>query len=94
MSLWISSAKKFLKQDFGNKKLAIFVCSRRAGNKETYEWAYENYVKTIIEKNCKTQPIASEAFGDRKPLKKGEFLENRDWEKIRSWARVIGKKFS
>ena len=91
---WVSKAKKFLKNNFHEKKLAIFVCSRRAGESDLYDYAYTTYIEKIISNYLKTKPIASEAFGGRKPLKDGSFYENRDWTKITNWAKELGQIFS
>lgn len=91
---WVNRAKRFLGSNFEDKNIAVYVCSRRAGEPDLYEYAYERYIKKIIEKNLKIEPIAVEAFGGRKPLKDGEYYENRNWEKIREWAKEIGEIFS
>ena len=91
---WVNRAKRFLGSDFSGKKVAVYVCSRRAGEPELYDYAYENYIENIIKKNLKVTPIAAEAFGGRKPLKDGKFYENRDWEKIKKWALEVGNLFS
>ncbi len=87
-------ARKFLKNDFKGKKLAVFVCSRRAGEPDLYNEAYEKYIRNVLAKYPKVKPVASEAFGGRKPLKNNQFYENRDWNKIRDWAEKTGKIFS
>jgi menaquinone-dependent protoporphyrinogen IX oxidase len=94
MNRWVSAAKKFLKSNFEGKKFAVFVCSRRAGEPDQYESAYNNYVVSVIEKHTKFKPVASEAFGGRKPLANNQFYDNRDWEKIREWAKKVGELFS
>lgn len=94
MGRWTGKAKRFLKKNFEGKKLAVFVCSRRAGEPDSYDYALDNYVKQVLSKYSKVQPVAFEAFGGRKPLKGNKFYDNRDWDKIRNWAEKVGKLFS
>lgn len=94
MGRWTGRARRFLKNNFEGKKLAVFVCSRRAGEPETYGFALDHYVKKLISKYLKTQPAAFEAFGGRKPLKDNTFYDNRDWDKIKDWAKKVGAIFS
>jgi menaquinone-dependent protoporphyrinogen IX oxidase len=90
---WVGKAKRFLKRDFKGKKLAVFVCSRRAGEPDSYAYALENYVTKVLSKYLKGRPVACEAFGGRKPLKDGTFYDNRDWDKIRNWAKKVAALF-
>ncbi len=83
-----------MKSDFESKKVAVYVCSRRSGEPELYDYAYENYIKKILLKNLKTKPVAQEAFGGRKPLKDDNFYENRNWNKIKEWTMEVGEMFS
>lgn len=91
---WTGKAKRFLRKNFEGKKLAVFVCSRRAGEPDLYDYALDRYVKKVLSKYLKVQPVAFEAFGGRKPLKDNKFYDNRDWNKIRDWAKKVGKLFS
>ena len=94
MGQWVNTAKRFLSSNFEGKKVAVFVCSRRGGEPDLHVYAFENYVEKVIKKKLKIDPIAYEAFGGRKPLKDGNFYDNRDWNKIRDWAYLLGKNFS
>ncbi len=94
MGRWTGKAKKFLKKNFEGKKLAVFVCSRRAGEPDSYDYALEEYVKKVLANYLKIRPVAFEAFGGRKPLKDNTFYDNRDWDKIRGWADKVGGLFS
>ncbi len=91
---WTGRAKRFLKKNFEGKKLAVFVCSRRAGEPDLYDYALDRYVKQVLSKFPRVQPVAFEAFGGRKPLKDNKFYDNRDWDKIRNWAKKVGELFS
>lgn len=94
MGRWTGKAKKFLKKNFEGKKLAVFVCSGRAGEPDLYDFALDKYVKQVLSKYLKVKPVAFEAFGGRKPLKDNKFYDNRDWDKIRNWAKKVGELFS
>ncbi len=91
---WTGKAKRFLKKDFEGKKLAVFVCSRRAGEPDSYDYALDKYIKQVLSKYPKVQPVAFEAFGGRKPLRNNRFYDNRNWDKIRNWAKKVGGLFS
>ena len=94
MGRWTGRAKRFLKKNFEGKKLAVFVCSRRAGESDSYDFALDNYVKKVLSRRLNVQPVAFEAFGGRKPLKDNTFYDNRDWDKIRDWAKKVGALFA
>lgn len=94
MGRWTGRSKRFLKRNFEGKKLAVFVCSRRAGEPDLYDYALDKYVKQVLSNYLKVQPVAFEAFGGRKPLKDNKFYDNRDWDKIRKWAEKVGWLFS
>jgi len=94
MGRWTGRAKRFLKKNFEGKKLAVFVCSRRAGESDSYDFALDNYVKKVLSRRLNAQPVAFEAFGGRKPLKDNTFYDNRDWDKIRDWAKKVGALFA
>ena len=107
-SEWHKNAEKFLNNDFSKKKLAIFISSNYAGEPELYEHSYNNFLKPVIEKYDHIKPIAVEAFGGRIPLRKIPEIhfmkilqrlpnfqtDNRDWDKIKEWARKVGKEFT
>jgi len=94
MGLWVGKAKRFLKRkNFEGKKLAVFVCSGRAGEPDSYDFALDKYVKQVIAKYLNVKPVAFEAFGGRKPQKDNTFYDNRDWDKIRNWANKVGSIF-
>ncbi|MHA1259520.1 MAG: flavodoxin domain-containing protein [Candidatus Heimdallarchaeaceae archaeon] len=105
---WTENAEKYLKNDFSDKKLAVFVCSGFAGHKDLYDYAYENFLKKTIEKYPHIKPVSIEAFGGRIPTDKypdiaderllarlpKHQLDNRDWDKIKEWAHKLGEVFS
>jgi|Deesub1362A_J573_1020465.scaffolds.fasta_scaffold00107_34 menaquinone-dependent protoporphyrinogen oxidase len=99
MGRWTGKARRLLQQFHKKcpqgKKLAVFVCSGRAGEPDQYDFAIERYVRQVILRCLKTtKPVAYEAFGGRKPLPDHTFKDNRDWGKIREWAHHVGRIFS
>ncbi|MFW9897277.1 MAG: flavodoxin domain-containing protein, partial [Candidatus Thorarchaeota archaeon] len=89
MGMWYGKAKKFLKNKFDNKKIAIFLSSGMAGVPESYEEAVTKFLRTKLAKNPHIKPIAMEAFGGR--------YSDRDYtdpEKVKTWALELGKKLT
>jgi len=105
---WTENALKYLKSDFGDKKVAVFISSYYAGEEDMYEYAYENFLVKVLEEYPNLKPIKIAAFGGRIPKKElpnyanekvlsrmhDQQLDNRDWDKIESWARKIGEEFA
>jgi len=106
---WTPNAEKFLEErNFDNKKLAVFISSYYAGEEDLFEYAQDNFLVKVLEKYPHIKPIKTAAFGGRIPKKElpkiaderllGRIPEhqndNRDWDKIETWAREVGKLFS
>lgn len=106
---WVENAEKYLKENkFDEKKVAVFISSSYAGEEDLYEYANENFLNKVLEKYPHVQPVAKAAFGGRIPKKElpniadkkllgrvPEFqIDNRNWDKIRDWARELGKIFT
>ena len=87
---WYGKANKFLKNDFKDKKVAIFLSSGYAGKPETYQDAITKYIDKKLAKNPHINPIASEAFGGRYR----DVEDYTDPEKVKVWATELGKKLS
>jgi len=86
IGMWYRKANRFLKKNFDNKKVAIFLSSGMAGVPESYEEAISKFIDKKLAKNPHIKPIAAEAFG-------GRYKED-DWtnpEKVRVWANELGK---
>ncbi len=64
---WTENAKKYLKNNFGNKKVAIFISSSYAGEKDLYDYAYENFLVKVLDEFPNLKPVAIAAFGGRIP---------------------------
>ena len=89
-----NEALDFLKQDFGDKKLAFFVCSGDAGDPEKYEEACKKYVTAVLANYPKLKTVATEAFGGRQKLLGKTLFDNFDPAKISSWVENVGIKFN
>ena len=86
---WYGKANKFLKNNFKDKKVAIFLSSGKAGDLETYKEAITKYIDKKLLKNPHIKPIATEAFGGRYAD-----MDYTDPEKVKAWAVNLGKKLS
>ncbi|HML03980.1 MAG TPA: flavodoxin domain-containing protein [Candidatus Bathyarchaeia archaeon] len=74
-------ALRFLKQDFGTRKVAFFVSCGGAGDPKNYEKSCTKYITEVL------------AHYPRKILGKTIF-NNVDPAKIRSWAETLGNKLA
>jgi menaquinone-dependent protoporphyrinogen IX oxidase len=86
-------ALDFLNQDFGQRKLAFFVCCGGAGNPKNYEESCEKYVNEVLAKYPNVKTVATEAFGGRMKVLGRTLFDNVDKEKIHAWAEILGNKF-
>lgn len=85
-------ALDFLKQDFGNKKVAFFVCSGDAGDPEKYEEAIAKYVTNVLANYPNFKPVTTEAFGGRQKMLGRTVFNNFNPDKIIKWAETLGSK--
>ncbi len=93
MDRWYRRPKSFLsKNNFSNKKLAIYLSSGKAGNPEfQHDQIVEDYIGKILKKRPHLKPIAYNAFGGCY-MQGGKTIENfRDPEKVIQWAEQLGK---
>lgn len=91
MGMWYGKAKKFLKKNFENKKVAIFLSSGMAGVPESYEEAILKFINNKLAKFPHLKPVATEAFGGRYSGRFGN-EDYTDPEKVKEWAIDLGKK--
>jgi len=89
MGMWYGKANKFLKNDFKDKKVAIFLSSGTAGDPETYQEAIIKYIDKKLTKNPHVKPVLTKAFGGRYSN-----FDYTDPEKVKAWAIKLGKKLS
>ena len=89
MGMWYGKANKFLKNDFKDKKVAIFLSSGTAGDPETFQKAITKYIDKKLTKYPHVKPVLTEAFGGRYSN-----FDYTDPEKVKEWAIELGKKLS
>jgi hypothetical protein len=87
-------ALKFLKQDFGDRKVVFFVCCGGAGDPEKYEESCTKYVTNVLTNYPNVKPVATEAFVGRMKILGKTIFDNIDPDKIRAWAEILGRKFN
>lgn len=93
MGKWYKEALQFLKNNFGGKKIAIFVSSMyQGGNPETYPTAVERYLEAVVKEHLDVKPIAMEVFGGQMKFLGRVTADNRDPTKINEWAENLGVK--
>jgi len=86
-------ALDFLNQDFGQRKLAFFVCCGGAGDPKNYEESCAKYVNEVLAKYRNVKTVVTEAFGGRMKVLGRTLFDNVDKEKIRAWVAILGNKF-
>ncbi len=86
---WYGKANKFLKNDFKDKKVAIFLSCGTAGVPETYQEAITKYIDNKLSKYPQVKPVSTETFGGRYSN-----FDYTDPEKVKAWALELGKKLS
>ena len=105
---WGHAAEEFLSSNFDDKKVAVYICAGYAGETELYQQAYNLFLKDTVDSKLNVKPVSLEAFGGRVPKfklpeiwtlraqkKMPKFRsDNRDLDKVRKWARVVGKEFN
>ena len=85
-------ALKFLRQDFGSKKVAFFVCCGDAGDPEKHEDVCKKYLSKILSHYPNLKPIATEAFGGRMKILGKTVFDHVDKDKISIWAETLVEK--
>jgi len=98
MGFWVGKVKRFLKHDFSDKKVSVFVCSGLAGDalladdKEKHQNTIERYINKPLSKVPALQPVAKMAFGGRWIKKDGApVVDNWKKEHVEQWANELGK---
>ena len=82
-------ALNFLKQDFGDRKVAFFVCCGGAGDPKNYEDACTKYLTDVLSNYPDLKVVATEAFGGRMKVLGKTVFDNFKPEKIREWAEKL-----
>jgi menaquinone-dependent protoporphyrinogen IX oxidase len=83
---------RFLKKDFGDKKIAVFLSSNEAGTPYSYNDAVEKYMNPIREKFPKLNLVDIEGFGGQIKILGKATVDLRDPDKVRRWAEQLGEK--
>ena len=86
--------KDFMNQDFGGKRVAVFVCSSGAKNTESAKRLVERFITQGLANNTNLNVVGSEAFGGCIRILGKAIQDNRDPARIRAWAEELGKKFT
>ena len=89
-----SEALDFLKKDFGNKKVAFFVCCGGAGDPKKYDESCTKYLVDVLIKYPNLKTVTTEAFGGRMKMLGKTLFDNVDPDKIRAWAEKLRTKFA
>jgi len=87
-------ALSFLKQDFGNRKIAFFVSCGGAGDPRNYESSCTKYITEVLARYPNVKVVATEAFGDHWKIFGKTIFNNVDPAKIRAWAETLGNKLA
>ena len=94
MGKWNKHALKFLHNNFEGKKVAVFVSSSIAGGPKQYDEAFTKFVKNVLAVHSRFELISAEVFGGCIKIFGKTVSDNRDIDKIHSWADELGKKFA
>lgn len=87
-------ALNFLKQDFGNRKVAFFVCCGGAGDPKNYDESCTKYLTKVLAKYPNLKTVSTEAFGGRMKLLGKKLFDNVDKDKIRVWAETLQNRLA
>ena len=87
-------ALEFLKKDFGDRKVAFFVCCGGAGDPKKYDESCTKYVAEVLAKYPNLKTVATEAFGGKMTVLGKKLFDNFDPEKIRAWTQTLGSKLT
>lgn len=83
--------RRFLNQDFGNRKLAYFTCSEFIYPK-TYEETVAMYINDVLANYPKFKPVATAAFGGYLKDLGLKVSRKMDMAKVEAWAVELGKR--
>lgn len=89
-----NEALDFLKQDFGHKKMASFVCSGDAGDPQKYDEACTKYMTNVLANYAGLKMVATEAFGGRQKMLGRTLFDDFNPEKISEWTEKLGNILS
>ena len=82
----------FLKNDFGERRVAVFLASNEAGTPKSYDDAVRKYMDPIRERHSNLNIVDIEGFGGRIRVLGKTAVDLRNPEKVRWWAEQLGEK--
>ena len=100
MNRWYSKSLKFLKLDFTNKRVFVFICSMSAikaleeNDSILYQQKIKQYLDDVVGKNPTIKLISKEIFGGKKKDKGDLKWENWKQEFVEQWAYKISKEIT
>ena len=80
------------KNDFADKKVALFFSSNEAGNPKSYGDFVRKYVKPTLTKYSKLKVVAVEGFGGKMRILGKTINDDRKPEKVKKWTEELSKK--
>jgi len=85
-------ARSFLKKDFGERKVAWFVCSLEVGEDRKSPDARRKYITNLLAKYPNLKVVDSAAFGGRMNMFGKRVPDFRDPELVKKWAASLASK--
>lgn len=82
----------FLKNDFGDKKIAVYLSSNEAGAEKSYPNAEKKYMNPIKENNPHLNLVDITGFGGRIKALGISVVDLVDHDKAKGWAKTLGPK--
>jgi menaquinone-dependent protoporphyrinogen IX oxidase len=88
---WYGRAKRMLKEDYGDKKVAVFISACSAGDPAKHDEALGKYVTKKLIKHPRVVPVAVGAFGGRMKMGGKQQVDTYDPGRVRKWTMDVGK---
>ena len=79
----------FMKNDFGEKTVAVYISSNEAGTPESYQDAVTKYMNPIREDHPHLNIVAVEGFGGRIKIFGKTVVDLTDPNKVENWAKTL-----
>lgn len=83
---------RFLKNEFGGKRVAVFLSSNEAGTPGSYDDAVRKYMDPIREDYPNLDLVDIDGFGGRIRVLGKTTVDLRSPEKVERWAEQLGEK--
>ncbi|MBR9680157.1 MAG: hypothetical protein GOU99_03855 [Candidatus Altiarchaeota archaeon] len=85
-------ALRFLENSFAGKQLAIYLSSAEAGNPLHHNHTIEKHLGPVLARMSPEKPVDIEAFGGKISVFGKIIMDNREPERVKSWAAELAKK--